>query len=480
MLAAATLGALGSAWLEEPLVAAHLEPMAVEPSVSPPSTHPGLESAMAQRAPEASPVVLRAPEAPAAHGGFIPKPSAQHRPPVAVAYQFMAPVYSRPSRDSLLVGRVRRGTAIPAPSAVGKRCGSGAWYRLGPKAYVCSAEGFHYRAREPFFVDQRLPSLDRNIPYRYAAVQRLGAPRYLEVPTPDEVAAIAGALHAGDGPPRLEIVDRYLDGEFFIAIDRREERESGRFVRTVRGRWLHEDDVREVEPSSLVGEELGGAAELPMAFVPAGEAAALHRVDSRGLAEHAGIAEPYARARVTGEIEASGETHLRIQGGLSLRRADVRLATKIAPPAEIEPGERWIHVDLDEQVLVAYEGEEPRYVTLVASGKPGWETPTGLHRIANKLAVFTMKGDDPQEGYYEVEDVPWTMFYDGGYALHGAYWHDAFGSPRSHGCTNLSPADARYVYAFTSPDVPEGWQGRVYAKGSWIYLTQSAEAEPAR
>lgn len=62
-------------------------------------------------------------------------------------------------------------------------------------------------------------------------------------------------------------------------------------------------------------------------------------------------------------------------------------------------------------------------------------------------------------GGYELRDVPWIQYFAAGYALHGAYWHDVFGMPRSHGCINLAPIDARYVFMWTEPNVPEGWHG---------------------
>jgi hypothetical protein len=455
------LGALGNSWLEEPLV--------VRPVVT------AVESVLGAVAVEIrsdgdEEIVLGAPEASPGHGGTIAPPRADHAPPVAVAYQFMAPVYRRPSFDSSVIGRVRRGTTLPGPSRAGKSCKGGSWYRIGP-GFICSGEGFHVRVAEPFVVDQKLPALDLNVPYAYAEVTQSGAPRFFEVPSVRDLTEIEQAWGEEDGPPELEVVERYMDGDYFVAIDRREQHESGNFVRTVRGRWVHAGDVREVRPSTLVGEDLSSS-QLPMAFVPAGDPAPLFRLEDAG-ARAVGRAEPYARAHVTGTREIDGVDYVLLDDGLALRRDDVRLATLVQRPEDVAADARWVHVDLDEQTLVAYEGDEPRYATLVASGKPGWDTPTGLHRIANKLAVFTMKGDDPREGYYEVEDVPWTMFYDGGYALHGAYWHDAFGSPRSHGCTNLSPADARFVYTFTAPDVPDGWQGRLHAKGSWVYLTRA-------
>jgi hypothetical protein len=77
------------------------------------------------------------------------------------------------------------------------------------------------------------------------------------------------------------------------------------------------------------------------------------------------------------------------------------------------------------------------------------------------------KGRDPEYGVterrgakgFELRDVPWIEYFASGYALHGAYWHDAFGIPRSHGCVNLSPIDARVVFFWTDPHVPPRWHG---------------------
>jgi lipoprotein-anchoring transpeptidase ErfK/SrfK len=77
------------------------------------------------------------------------------------------------------------------------------------------------------------------------------------------------------------------------------------------------------------------------------------------------------------------------------------------------------------------------------------------------------KGRDPEYGItvrrgaagFELRDVPWIQYFASGYALHGAYWHDVFGTPRSHGCVNLSPIDARVVFRWTDPPLPDGWHG---------------------
>ena len=58
---------------------------------------------------------------------------------------------------------------------------------------------------------------------------------------------------------------------------------------------------------------------------------------------------------------------------------------------------------------------------------------------------------------------PLIQYFKDGYALHAAYWHDQFGSPRSHGCINLAPLDARWLFAFTKPELPTGWHGVMQA-----------------
>jgi len=68
-------------------------------------------------------------------------------------------------------------------------------------------------------------------------------------------------------------------------------------------------------------------------------------------------------------------------------------------------------------------------------------------------------GNVAADAPYSIEDVPWTMYFDGSYALHGASWHANFGHPMSHGCVNLSPADARALFAWTEPRLPDGWHG---------------------
>lgn len=123
----------------------------------------------------------------------------------------------------------------------------------------------------------------------------------------------------------------------------------------------------------------------------------------------------------------------------------------IERPAEIDT-ERWVSVDLYEQVMIAYEGDTPVYTSLVSSGLRDWPTNEGLFHVYVRYPRTLMSGAEGKPDFYFLEEVPWTMYFDGDIALHGAYWHDGFGYRRSHGCVNLSITDAAWLYDWASPE----------------------------
>jgi lipoprotein-anchoring transpeptidase ErfK/SrfK len=140
---------------------------------------------------------------------------------------------------------------------------------------------------------------------------------------------------------------------------------------------------------------------------------------------------------------------------------DVVRPRRAARPAAVAATERWIDVDVGTQTMVVYEGDRPVYATLVSSGRRerDHDTPLGEFRIWVKVGETTMDdiGNADAAEDYSVEAVPWVQYFDGSIAFHAAYWHRRFGNRMSHGCVNLSPKDARWLYGFTSPTVPDGW-----------------------
>jgi len=108
-------------------------------------------------------------------------------------------------------------------------------------------------------------------------------------------------------------------------------------------------------------------------------------------------------------------------------------------------GERWVDVDLSEQRVYAYEGSKIVNTFIVSTGTWLHPTVTGTFKIYIKLLYTDMSGP----GYY-LPDVPYTMYFYSGYALHGTYWHNNFGVPMSHGCVNLSIPDAGWLFNWAS------------------------------
>lgn len=107
---------------------------------------------------------------------------------------------------------------------------------------------------------------------------------------------------------------------------------------------------------------------------------------------------------------------------------------------------KWIEVDLSDQKLYMHEGDGIVGSYLISSGK--WaSTPTGEWRVWIKLRYARMRGGSKALGtFYDLPNVPYTMYYYGGYGIHGAYWHNNFGQPMSHGCINMNPEEAGVVF----------------------------------
>jgi lipoprotein-anchoring transpeptidase ErfK/SrfK len=126
---------------------------------------------------------------------------------------------------------------------------------------------------------------------------------------------------------------------------------------------------------------------------------------------------------------------------------------KVAPSATATPAataiptpEAWVEVILSQQRLIAHNADGSIFMdTLISSGTAYYPTVTGTYRIYVKYRTAPMRGPD-----YYIPDVPNTMYFYGSYGLHGAYWHDNFGHPMSHGCVNMRLSDAAALFGWTS------------------------------
>jgi lipoprotein-anchoring transpeptidase ErfK/SrfK len=260
------------------------------------------------------------------------------------------------------------------------------------------------------------------------------------------------------------------------------------------------------------GIEVTDATPLPFAFVRKGcdkkskEDCPIHyRLEGDSL--HKGDRLPHRTiVQLTGKAKNIGKHRYReLQDGTWAKADD--LGAVMEPqewPQAAAAGEKWIEVSILNQTLVLWEGKKPLFATLVSTGQDGLKDPKtskstvqGTFRIKNKFITATMDSngkaggesggapaaadkpaaeaaDEPKdgkrrrrgEGTFELRDVPYVQYFEAGFALHAAYWHDVFGLARSHGCVNLAPIDAQRVFAFTEPHVPDGWHGYVAPKSS--------------
>lgn len=135
---------------------------------------------------------------------------------------------------------------------------------------------------------------------------------------------------------------------------------------------------------------------------------------------------------------------------------DIALAsdTRILGTTTGQSNPKKIVVDLSEQRLYMKEGETTVGNFLISSGK--WSpTPVGEWPIWIKLRYTRMRGGSKALGtFYDLPNVPYTMYYYKGYGVHGAYWHNNFGQPMSHGCVNMKPEEAGIVFNWASVGTP--------------------------
>lgn len=124
--------------------------------------------------------------------------------------------------------------------------------------------------------------------------------------------------------------------------------------------------------------------------------------------------------------------------------------------AEVPERQKRVEVRLNDQLMIAYEYDNPVFVTRVSSGgifRAGkYTTPTGSFMTFHKRPTRHMAAGDIASSGYDLPGVPWVLYItESGIAFHGTYWHNDFGRPRSHGCINLTIQAAKWLYRWTTP-----------------------------
>jgi len=345
-------------------------------------------------------------------------------------------VYKQPKRVARqLRGRVQESSRFEVfEQKPGEGCKQ-PWLRIDDAAWICSSDT---KATDDQAGGSEWPQLDGDeiVPHTYVLT-----PDARVYPTLDDAAA--------------ETHEDTIPGLGGFRVRAVQSKGGTRYVKVSEG-WVPRADVRYASPSRFKAVELTAAdREKRQGFVREKHGAKLHDEQGRALADP----DPLPRQTFLndlGEAIVVGKTALYPIGNDQYVLArDVGRIAYSEPPDEVTGDDaRWLDVDLSEQVLVAYEGKTAVKATLVSTARTA--TPEGVFHISKKRAVSFMKSKPEHRNKYNL-DTPWVMTLKGRIAMHAVYWHDDFGTARSHGCVNLTPQDAKWIWDWSLPTVPEGW-----------------------
>jgi len=463
------------------------------------------------------------------------EPSDPRFPAHLTALAWEVRIHQIANLQSPVVGYLRAGAVVRAAGApASKQDCSGGWYAVMPAGFVCVEQNVATTDVDAAIARalSRRPDLTGRLPYMYGLVRQRSA-IYSRLPTRAEAAHAEYALRqhmehwlrSSDGAffrpdywmrwkdqpaadaralwqdrTTQEVPDWLDDGAVVpgnfsglivgrrLVVDHTEEHqgfaivdtavsEGRRYAVTTDGLVVAVDRLRPIEGSAYHGIRIPEDMDLPLALVRRDGAWAYalrgdemvrkYRVERRTAVKLTGKEDVVGTVRYfeTSDGTWLSETH-------ASRLDPVKRLTAWA-----QKGERWIDVSIAGQTLVAYEGKRPVFATLVSTGEAGLHDPEttkstvlGEFRIFAKHVTTTMSSEAVGEEF-QLKDIPYVQYFQEGYALHAAFWHDDFGIPRSHGCINLSPEDARWLFSWTEPEVPAGWHGaEAQATGSVVYV----------
>lgn len=349
-----------------------------------------------------------------------------------------AHVYAAPDLSSEPVGKIIIATRLPVGDSVDgdKECKT--WLAVAPAGWIC---GRYAKASTlpPQAMVQPVVPAGRLLPQDYYGITK-GATRY----------ATEEDLRAGIALPEPKTLSTYM-----VTKDKALEIDGVAYVKTSAG-LVAASDLYKLWPSTFAGIDLVKAPPpaWPFAWVVA---AKTRTVTARATPDKKGAQSgTFAHRQIVPVLEESAG-FVRVADGQWIERASVRVARKRPRPTVDGAQAKWIDLDRDEQVMVAYDGDTPIFATMFSSGRRQNDTPPAIYRIRSKTAVTKMAAEEREASHYEVSEVPWATRFRSGLYFHAAYWHDQFGTPKSHGCVNLSPVDAKWVYDWSEPTMPAGW-----------------------
>jgi hypothetical protein len=417
-------------------------------------------------------------------------------------------IYVAPDDRSTKLGYLRAGAVIDrAEASAGNTNCAGGWYRVVPRGFVCVGKGASLSLDHPVTeAAVRGPLRDGNLPYVYVTSRSPPPHLYFRLPTHADQRRVEGAT-LGVHLAELGLADfRNVPSDpvpAFLAAGRDLPKPYGAEEKLHYS--VHTGRAREASAFGLVttfdwtGRKFGLTTELDL--IPLDRTKLAHPSQHHGFVVEGDGTPAMVTSEGTRQFRYDGNSFHEAgdaprRSGWSLtgnKKGGLMETTKgIWLPAEglliaerrEDPngyalsGKKWIDVSIKQQLLVAYEGKRAVYATTVSTGLGGMGDPKetratarGVFTIHAKHVSATMDGDEATDSY-DLRDVPFIQYFFEGYALHGAFWHDDFGKVHSHGCVNLAPLDAAWMFNWTDPQVPLEWHGAVSAEGGtlvWVH-----------
>ncbi len=231
----------------------------------------------------------------------------------------------------------------------------------------------------------------------------------------------------------------FPDSPAYVAYYTTETKDGHTYYGLASGNWMDGADLQEQAPSTFSGLLLTREVSFRFGWV----LKTVQSVNASGAP-----VRTFDRYQVIHEVPSDGAMpgYIAIGADEWLPEADLALVDPRVPK-DADPNYcRFIYANLAEQILGVYENCKLVFATLISSGSdPRWTFP-GWFAILYKVDYTTLLPLAESTSTYYLEGVPYFMTYAGNWGFHGAYWHDSFGSPASHGCINLAPADAKWLY----------------------------------
>lgn len=450
-------------------------------------------------------------------------------PYYATPLTYQLNIYEQPDETSQKLGYIRWGNSIKVSPPIKKerRCN---WHKLITDGYICAGKKVKI-SNKPY--KTRLlplpPDLSSPLPYNYVLVREDLTPLYRWIPTPKDIEKEreeekklqqleqqkAQVESSGNDIPLAQtsneaslntqiqenettieplqkgkenseeetkgngIVATRLNRGFYLSINREEKKRGVSLYQTIKGFYVETSKTFPLKHREFpLGIDLKKEGiSLPLAIVTKskGYLKVAKGEKKIGIFNLTKI-ERFTKYPLLARLTLGENNYWIIEGGSIINEREIALAIPVTPPQPLINAKKWIEVNLTQQTLIAYEGRIPVFVTVVSTGKETkeeYKTPEGIFYIQSKHVTSTMDDVPVDDRPYLIEDVPWTIYFYLNLALHGAFWHSSFGHPRSHGCINLSPPDARWLFYWSEPTLKEGWHG-IYTnnkiKGTPVFI----------